>query len=311
MTVKMSKEEIINKRVDGIAVDSPLWNYYKNTPLNELSSRDEKLIKKEIQNRSKSVSGGIKSLNEEKATMTFDALNPDASGEVAPAEGAGASDGTVVGDAICSFYDTLGPSFKGVHAAVIKAYDDINSRNSMTGASISDVGGAAVILANYSLLVLSVHAAWKSMRNNETYKSAFIKNDQTNGAAGAEVPIAESIDTYFLVEMSRAFSLLEEAGKLVVSKKIAKLNPKTELPVLKEKGTKLIGALISQAKDKVSELLSDKEFNSFMGKNRPDILKLIQDFADSVGETKKSAKPKAPKASKGATSEADPMESMA
>lgn len=309
MTVKMTKEEVINKRVDGIAVDSPLWNYYKNTPLNELSSRDEKLIKKEIQNRSKSGSSGIRNLNEEKATMTFDALNPNASGEGAPA--GGASDGNVVGDAICSFYDTLGPSFKGVHAAVIKAYDDINSRNSMTGASISEVGDAAVILANYSLLVLSVHAAWKSMRNNESYKAAFIKNDQSNGAAGAEVPIAESIDTYFLVEMSRAFSLLEEAGKLAVSKKIAKLNPKTELPVLKEKGAKLIGSLISQAKDKVSELLSDKEFNSFMSKNRPDILKLIQDFADSVGETKKSAKAKAPKGSKGASAEPVEPEVMA
>ena len=294
MTVKMTKEEVINKRVDEIAVDSPLWNYYKKTPLNELSSRDEKLIKKEIQARAKTAGADTVNLD---TAAGVEPASPDAFGggmgmDSMPEEGAACNSECEVVQAL---YVPLDTPFKSVSNAVIKAYNDINDKNSATGdAPVNNVEAAAATLAGSALLVLGINTAWKHMKSNKAAKDAFAGVPAaaitTPQAKVDDSVLTESVDTIYLIEAARAISLLEDAVKTVKSRKIAKIDPKVEIPALKEKGAKLVVSVIVQANDKVSGLLGDKEFVTFMSKNKPEVLKIVEDFANSIGETKKMAK---------------------
>lgn len=287
--------EFVTKRVDSMRIDSTVYKYYVNTPLNELKSKEEKAIKREITRRQMEALNetdypstkpvGMKPNlinyvpnynvnNSTKETLPDEFIIKDGN-KVSDHEGGDPdpkpkSDPNKVEEAglfdsimefITSIPETFA-SFFGEGSTLYKAYSSIvDYIHSLTtkfmGDDISkeDVAGGVKYTFATAAAILGLIAAWKLIKR-------FVNKDgtvQSTNPANASVAASEAVSQFTIDNESLAT--------------LSVCNESTDTP------TNTMSAYIKKHADRMlSDLLNDDQFIKYMEKNNPKLLKSLKKY---------------------------------
>jgi hypothetical protein len=289
---KVLTEEFINQRVDEITGTS-LYNYYKATPLNELRTRDEKLIKKELLRREKGLSNSTpKILNEEDDA-------PTAYGHTQGSDNVGNAPEEVANGRFLQQHApflaqfNIGP-LNWLGGKFEKVAQTISGQGENFQLSPAEQGAVGLTVA--ALGVLAIGAAWKWLKKHKDLLKYFPGKKaitETMTVTEAEFKgFTLMPDSIFISEIANGVALLESASKKLNIAKKSKNSEDAEiikdgLPKLNEKGGRLMSLVQAHANKMVTELLSDKEFFEYMKTNSPESLQKVEEYAKATGNDKK------------------------
>ena len=280
-TVKPLDEAMgfVIKRVDSLKPTSAAYRYYKNTPLQELKSREEKLIKKEIERRERD----FNVLQEQDPSVTYaktsdevpsawqyayekEKENPSASDELKPwrqevaTKPLNATEDVSIFSQIMTFITSIPDKFmsyfsegSALHTAYKNIIDYIHGISNKVfgenGPSKETVETSVQYTFITAAAILALVACWKLVKR-------FVNKDGeviTPTAADASVATAESIEA----------SLDNSYGALALINEDSSENPSKSI----------IGSHVKQYADKMlADLLADEQFVKYMSKNNPKLL---------------------------------------
>jgi len=286
--------EFVNKRVDSMRIDSTVYKYYVNTPLNELKSKEEKAIKREITRRQMEALNetdypstkpvGMKPNlinyvpnynvnNSTKETIPDEFIIKDGN-KVSDHEGGDPNtpkpdpnkvEEAGLFDSIMEFITSIPKtfaSFFGEGSTLYKAYSSIvdyvhSLTTKVMGDDVSkeDVASGVKYTFATAAAILGLIAAWKLIKR-------FVNKDgtvQSTNPSNASVAASEAV-SYFTINN-------ESLATLSVC------NESTDTP------TNDMSSYIKKHADRMlSDLLNDDHFIKYMEKNNSTLLKSLKTY---------------------------------
>lgn len=280
----------IRRRVDAMPEDSSSYKYYLETPLSELKTKEEKLIKKEIEKRHASLlseqkktnSQGMSILSEDAAASDEKEENKNGpswkSAAIGGAVGVAAGYGiasvdwssffsatrefvTSIPEKIGGWFSSESSAaenpgfFQGVWSSIQEGYEAIASWfQEMFAKAGLDLGTGASMIWGCVICVLAIWAIWKLIKK-------FVK---ANGDVKKE---GESLEEN--TDRNVGLAVILEA-------EMETANDKNSLTGVR--------AILARYADKaINELMEDPKFIKFMEKENPEVLKGLQDYQKANG----------------------------
>jgi len=282
--------EFVNKRVDSMRIDSTVYKYYVNTPLNELKSKEEKAIKREITRRQMEALNetdypstkpvGMKPNlinyvpnynvnNSTKETIPDEFIIKDGN-KVSDHEGGDPCPPKVV-DALSSISDKISTvankiykafdvTSDGFKSAIQHAKDKVKTLTHKVESS--DVNSIAKTAGYGALLILAIASVWY-----------FYKKYQKKKEANSKDVMASESNMMYMDKLISIYSILEENAPI---KSTTNADKDIKLSAIRGKDNVLINNLCNRAKFVSSSLISDKDFVSFAKKANPEVLSYMK-----------------------------------
>lgn len=278
--VKNDNIEFIKKRVDTMKPESSAYNYYLNTPLSELKTREEKLIKQEIQARilnenKKNNSGNVENINNYQMEIINENNNVINNNSVKTL-----SESDDKSSLSPSLFSYITDAFKKAGVAVESTVTFIGNKLSSFEKRLSESSNSMIkwipTIVKSAIGVLIIAYCWNKFKNKVTDGKEATSESNINDTAAC-----------FMISAINGIGMLTEASIMASGKK-----NKSIFGALNGRCEELSNNIVERAKYVANDLINDSEFITFSKKNsNNDLLKEVKKFASmSEKEEKKKEK---------------------
>lgn len=291
-TVEKTPEEIkafVMRRADMIKKDSSVYKYYMNTPLSELKTKDEKLIKKELERREQELL--IEQYNKEHTVEDTIVLNEDVP----------SADGTTEGSVNQSMYDPKPPSADGNQEGSPNAVVDTVKESSLFEAIMNFInelpskfmglfGEGSVLHTAYNSILDYIHGIGDKVfgkDNNidrEKLESGVEYTFMTAAAILALVGCWKLVKKYVSKDGTVDANTNPSDDSVAASEAVENNESYYALQIVNENAdtsspTGMMNEHIKKYADKMlADLLADESFVKYMSKNKPALLEALKKY---------------------------------